>query len=485
VLALMVINFRRMMVKLDEKSEKFRIYYSKLWVRIIDRIVIGKRTKDVKSMFAKTKYLRKAGVVVAVVLVAGFLVATHFVQDTAVKGYATRALTQANKAEADIKELGISVLGGSVSVTGVQLTDPKNPQQNHLAIETVSADANMYKLLLGRLVLEKVELSQVRFNQARQTPGTVLEQPTTEKPFDPNSYKVDANDLAKLEKYLKDAKKLKEQLQKLRNWLPDSNEAPTEAEQTPHKYLEYLKARARTAPAPRMHAKLVLADKTEIPSTLFGNSSIEMTNLSDAPKALGLPVTLQIKSYDTPALLKVIMDYSQSDTPEVSGTFEGFDLSKVQAGMSQDAGIAFQSGLASGTFGGILTKERVDLTINLSIKDLQATGTGKGVLGLGAQETSEVMQALKELTTTIRVVGPVTEPRLVFDVKGLTDEFKQALVKAGKDRAVSEINKQLEKQIGDKVPAELKDKLKAPAKNLVDGLGGLLGGKKKEPAPEK
>ncbi len=249
----------------------------------------------------------------------------------------------------------------------------------------------------------------------------------------------------------------------------------------PHKYLEYLQVRARTAPVPRMHAKLLLADKTEIPSTLFGNSRIEMTNLSDAPKALDLPVMLQIKSYDTPALLKVMMDYSQSDTPEVSGTFEGFDLSKVQASMSQDAGVAFQSGLASGTLGGILTKERVDLTINMSIRDLQARGTGRGVLGLGAQETSEALQALKELTTTIRVVGPVTEPRLVFDVKGLTEEFKQALIAAGKDRAVSEINKQLEKQLGDKVPADLKDKLKAPTQNLVDGLGGLLGGRKKDP----
>jgi hypothetical protein len=90
------------------------------------------------------------------------------------------------------------------------------------------------------------------------------------------------------------------------------------------------------------------------------------------------------------------------------------------------------------------------------------------------------MDVLKELTTTIRIVGPTTDPRLVFDVKGLSDEFKQALVKAGKERLGNEIDKQLQEQLGDKVPAELQDSLKKPARDLLEGVGGLLGGKKKE-----
>jgi uncharacterized protein (TIGR03546 family) len=59
-MAVIVINFRRMMVKLDEGSEKFRKYYSKFWVRLLDWLIIGKRTKDVKSMFGKGKYVRWA-----------------------------------------------------------------------------------------------------------------------------------------------------------------------------------------------------------------------------------------------------------------------------------------------------------------------------------------------------------------------------------------------------------------------------------------
>ncbi|HON90402.1 MAG: hypothetical protein KBI32_09875 [Phycisphaerae bacterium] len=486
LLMFVVIHFRRMMVKLDEKSEKFRIWYSKWWVRLLDRILIGKRAKDVKSMFVKAKYIRKVGVVLALILVGGFFAAVHFGQDAAMKSYAAETLTNANKAEANLSQLGIDVLAGKVSVSGVQLTDPANPIQNHTVVGKIEADASMYDLLLGKLVLEKVEISEVKFDQLREVAGRVIQRVVEEKPFDANTYKVDANDLAKLDKYVKDAKKVKEQLEKLRNWLPDSSRT-TQPEQTPHKYLDYLMAKAPVAPSYKMLAKQILADKIEIPSPLFGNSKMEMTNLSDAPAAAAKPITMLIQSYVTPALLKIAMDYSKSDTPEVTGTFEGFDLSKLQSEFSEGAGLQFQSGLASGTFGGTLTKEQVDLKIDLGIKDLKASAVGKGVLGLGAEQTNQVMQVLNELKTTIRVVGPTTSPRLVFDTKGLTKEFQNALVAAGKQRLQQEVDKQIQQlggqlgdKLGDKVPTELKDKLQGSGKDIVEGLGGLLGGKKKQ-----
>jgi uncharacterized protein (TIGR03546 family) len=495
VLALLVFQFRRTLLKLNEKSEKFRVYYSKFWVRLLDRILIGKRTKDVHAMFAKAKYIRKAGVVLAVIVVGGFLAAAHFLQSTVIKGYTVTALTNVNKAEADIDTLGISILGGNVGVSGVQLTDPKNPQQNQVSVGKMAAKASVYDLLLGKVVVDKMELSEVRFNQARTTPGTVLPQTAQEKTFDPSQYKIDMNDVSTLEKYVKDAKSLKEQLEKLRNWLPkgdkaeggvaaDSNQPAVAVEKAPEKYLEYLTARVTTAATARVWAKQLLADKTEIPSKLFGNSRVDVNNLSDAPQANKLPISMQIKSYVTPALLKIMADYSKGNTPEISGTFEGFDLSKVQE-LSQDAGLAFQAGKASGTFTGTMTQEKVDLTINLSLKDLQAKGTGKGVLGLGVEQTTQVMQVLKELNTSIRVVGSPTQPRLVFDTKGLTKEFQQALVAAGKERVLQEVDKQVQKQLdgklGEKLPAGVKDAIKKPdAKGLMDSVSGLLSGKKKQ-----
>jgi hypothetical protein len=302
--------------------------------------------------------------------------------------------------------------------------------------------------------------------------------------FDPCEFKLGPADVAKLEKYLKDAKALKENLAKLRKWLPKPQDEKTAArpKQVPQKYLEYLQARATVPALPRILAKEVVLDDVQLRSPLFGNSKILLSNLSDSPWAARLPITLEITSKQTPASVKVIVDYSSIEqVPKLSGTFDGFDMAKTESGLSDDAGLVFQSGIASGKFSGVATSEFLDLTVDIAIRDLQAKGRGKGVLGLGSETTSEVFAGLKELKTRVRVVGPVTEPRLAFDVKGLTDEFKDALVRAGKEKLIKEIDqrlgKQLEQKLSDKVPEEIKDALKKP-NELIDGLGGLLGGKR-------
>ena len=487
LMARSVIGFRRKLLKLEEGSDKFRKWYSNRWVRIMDRVLIGKRTKDAKSLFAaKTKYIRKAGVALAVIVLVGSVIVTYLIKDSTIKDYASIKMTQANGAEVNLESLNLSALAGSVSVSGIQVTDPQKPQNNQLSIEKVAADASLYNLLLGKLVMEQVELSNIKFDQQRSTPGTIPESVAQEKPpvFDSNDFKLENIDFTKLDTYLKDAKALKEKLQKLRRWLPkaDGKKTATQVKQIPQKYLDYLKARAIVPASPRIMAKKAILDKVQIAWPIFGNSKVLLTNLSDSPKTAKLPITFEMTSYDTPASINLTIDYSTKDqVPKLSGTFNSFDLAKIQSGLSSNAGLMFESGLASGQFSGTATNESIDLTLDIAISNLKAKGQGKGVLGLGSDTTSQAFDALKELKTTIRIVGPITEPRLVFDVKGLTEEFKKALVQAGKDRLANEIDSQLGKQIdeklGDKVPDEIKDALKKPD-GLLKGLGGLLGGKK-------
>ena len=489
LMARSVIGFRRKLLKLEEGSDKFKKWYSNRWVHILDRLLIGKRTKDAKSLFAaKTKYIRKAGVALAAIVLVGSVIVTYLIKDSTIRDYASKKMTQANGAEVNLESLNLSALTGSVSASGIQVTDPQKPQNNQLSVEKVAADASLYNLLLGKLVMEQVELSNIKFDQQRSTPGTIPESNAQEKPpvFDSNDFKLENIDFAKLDTYLKDAKALKEKLQKLRRWLPkaDDKKTETQVKQIPQKYLDYLKARAIVPASPRIMAKKAILDKVQISWPIFGNSKVLLTNLSDSPKTAKLPITFEMTSYDTPASINVTIDYSSKDqVPKLSGTFNSFDMSKIQSGLSSNAGLMFTSGLASGQFSGTATNESIDLTLDIAISNLKAKGQGKGVLGLGSDTTSQAFDALKELKTTIRIVGPVTEPRLVFDVKGLTEEFKKALVQAGKDRLANEIDSQLGKQIdeklGDKVPEEIKDALKKP-EGLLKGLGGLLGGKKEE-----
>jgi hypothetical protein len=331
--------------------------------------------------------------------------------------------------------------------------------------------------------MESVEVSDVRFNQKRDSAGKVLDTGAQEAPstFDPCDYEVTATDISKLETYFKDAKALKEKLQKVRKWLPKAEEgetAETQAQQAPQKYLDYLVARASVPPSPRVMAKKVLLDKVQTGSPLFGSSQILMTNISDSAQTAGLPVGLEMKSLDTEASVKVTADYSSGGgAPEISGTFGGVDLSKMQSSLSGSRGLMFESGIASGTFQGQLTSELIDMTLDVAVSDMKAKAGQGGVLGLDSKTASEALAVLNNLQTKIRIVGPVTEPRLVFDVKGLESEFKDALVRAGKERLAGEIDKQIDeqvdKQLGDKVPDEVKDVVDK-SKGL---LKGLLGGK--------
>jgi uncharacterized protein (TIGR03546 family) len=484
LLARSVISFRRMLLKLEEGSEKFKKWYSNTWVRILDRLLIGKRTKDAKALFtAKTKIFRKAGVVLAVILLIVCGVATSFIKDTKVKEYAAAKLTKLNGAEVNLETLKLSVLSGDASASGIQVTDTDNPQNNQIAIEKISADASIYNLLVGKVVMDKVLVSDVRFNQKRESPGEVIKQ-EAEKPrvFDPCDYKVTVEDINKLEKYLKNAKAVKQWLQKVRKWLPkpDDKKTETAAERAPAKYLDYLIASADVPPSPRFLARNVLLEKVKIPSLVFGSTTINMENISDCPSTAALPITIQVKSNDTPLEINLTFNYGPKESvPKITGTFSGLDLSKLQSGLGSSAGLSFSSGLASGQFNGLITSESIDLTVDVNVQNMQATAQGDGVLGLGGKTTSEAFNALKNLNTTIRIVGPTAEPRLAFDIKGLQESIKEALVKAGQERLSEEIDKQLEKQLGDKVPEELKDTIKKPGE-LLKGLGGLLGGKKEE-----
>jgi len=489
LMAKSVVGFRRMMLKAEEKSEKFKKWYSNKWVRILDRILIGKSAKDVKALFtAKTKIIRKAGIAIAVIFLVIFGVAAHFLKDTKIKEFAAARLTQVNGAEVDLDTVKLSITNGQASVSGIQVTDAENPANNQIAVGNISADASVYDLTLGKVVLDQVKLSDVQFDQKRQTRGNVIEAKAKEpEVFDPCEYKVAVGDIAKIDKYLQNAKAVKEWLQKARKWLPEPSEKEAEApvEQKPIKYLDYLIARANVPTSARFLARNVLLEKVGIKSPVFGNSNIIIENINDAPSATALPISLKLKSNDNPLELDMTFDYSKGEkVPKVTGNFTKLDLSKLQSNLSSGAGLNFTSGLASGQFSGLVTSESIDLTVDVEVQNMQASSQGDGILGLGGQTTSEAFKILKDLKTTIKIVGPITEPRLVFDTHGLTESIKQALVKAGKDRLAEEVNKQVEKQLGDqlgdKVPEELKGVIKEQPKDLIKGIGGLLGGKKED-----
>jgi uncharacterized protein (TIGR03546 family) len=475
----LVIRFRHAWISFEDKSEKMRKFQSKRWVRVLDRILIGKSVKDIRGVItSRPKIIRKVGVIFVLLIAVLSAVGLSFLKDEKVRDYAAGAMTKINGAEVNLEKVELSLKSGHISVTGMQWTDPDQPENNKFAVGKLSTDASMYHLSIGRIILDEVEVSNVEFDQKRAQPGEVLEKPKKEeKPFE---WKVDKEDIEKLESYYKKAKKVKEWLQKIGEWMPEKEEEPEK--QIPERYLEYLNARAPVSPTPRILIRKVVMDGVEIPLEQVGKSKVTLMNISDAPNAAGLPLTIEIQSNVNSSMLKFVGHFENPDLGGViTGKLVNVDLAQLQKDMSETNRVKFTGGTADVALDGAIGRRMIDLGLGVKVNDFQAGFDGQeGLFGLDPEISKQAIEVLKNIDTRLRLVGPLKEPRLALDSTGLSGQFKNALVDAGKARLAQELDKQLGKHLGDKLPEPAKDIIDKTLKDGLGGIGDLLGGKKKK-----
>ena len=480
--ARLVSRFRARWLKLEEGSEAYKKWSSKKWVKILDRILIGKRTKDVRKVVeGKSPVIRKAGFALAGIMIGLLVAAGIFIKDEQIGNSAASALTKANGAEVNIGNFNLSPLSGSVSAGDIEVTNPENPSVNQFTVQNLSTNAGIYPLLCGRIVLDEVHIKNVTFDTPRQEPGKVVETASTDKSEEKSEPSpVDTEEgAAKLEKYFKNAKKLKETLKKIRRYLPSGKKKEEAKPATPESYLEYISASAPVAPSARIFAEKVLLEKVKLPSKQFGLCDIKLTNVSDAPAVVGKPVKIEIKSTESPQTLNMTLDFSEDGSGKINGDFANLELAVMQSQMSGNNGMLFDKGLAAGDFSGTVSQEKLDLTINMKLTNLNAKSSGEGMFGLDAELTAEVLKSINTLDAQMKIAGPPTAPRIAFNADALKDQFAKALEEAGKKKLQNEFEKQIDKNLGDKLDPELKKVIGEP-KKLLDGIGGLLGGKKED-----
>jgi uncharacterized protein (TIGR03546 family) len=471
----LVLSFRKTWLKLENNSEKFTKWQSKGFIKVLDRILIGKRAANAKgALEAKTIYLRKAGAILVMLVLVACATGVIFVKDSLILDKASQALTKTNGATVVIEEVDLSPASGKVSIAGIAMTDRENLSQNKIQIGRVSSQTSIYDLSVGRLVMDEVLVSDVKFNQKRDTPGKMLNNQQVDTPKD-GDITIGQGDLNKLEKYFNNAREIKEMIDKVRRWIPKSQTSQTDAEPVkPQKYLDYLTASPTRDATVKMLARKIIADKVELDIKQFGLSKITLSNLSNAPDVARLPVGIDIDSQSGGANLNLTWHFESEDSPgNLSGTFKEFDMAMMQAAMSNSNAMQFQSGKASGTIEGLVTQDLVDIVLGVNIKDLKANSGGKGMFGLDVKTLAEVFKVMENLDLTLRIVGPVAEPQIIFDSDALTETFMAKLKEAGKARLAGELNKQLQKHLGNKVPEELKELIKP--KSLTDSLKSLMG----------
>ncbi len=485
LLARTVRVFRRTWRKLEEHSDRFSAWQQKRWVRWLDWFLLGKRAADARAALEeKGGVVRLAGVAVAAVVVLVSAVGLHLMKGDRLRGLVARQLTAANGAEVTLEGFDLSALSGRVQATGVQVTDPAAPQRNRIRIDGMTADAGLWSLACGRLVVDDVTLTGLAFDEPRESPGVVLDgrAPADRKPsdaFDPGRFGLKFPDVERLVEFFRKADEVKKKLEEAAEWLPQS-EPPPAAAAPPQTYLGYLNARGAVSPTPRIVVRQAVLDDVTFETSEVGRSTITCTNLSDAPRAAGLPVVVRIKSKERDTDLTITSHY---DRPEggaaVAGTIGDVDLKELQAELNPQNLVRFESGLAKAEVSGTATRETIDLRLAVETKDMRASTAGRGFFGLDPRAADEALKVMSNLKTTLRLVGPPDDPRLVFDVDGLKDEFKTGLVSAGKQELVS----RLDVAIGDQMPEgtpTVDEVVDDPLKAGKRAIDGLFGGKDKK-----
>ncbi len=139
--------------------------------------------------------------------------------------------------------------------------------------------------------------------------------------------------------------------------------------------------------------------------------------------------------------------------------------------LGDKSAIQIDSGNATVTVDGPFNAEEIDLSVVLELTELKARPRpGKPMLGLDNKTAGEMLENITEWKLAVGLKGPLSAPRLVIDDEQVLASLQGALTEAGKNMLAKEAGKQLEKR-------GLEDKV---GKDVLDGLGGLLGTKKKD-----
>lgn len=469
-------SFRVRMAALQNNNEAYAKWSSKAWVQWLSWLLIGGRDpkKGYEAILNKKigMPIRPLGVVAAAGIVAVVFLVQMFFSEPLVTATLQRSLERANGATVDLDSARVDLQQGSITIAGLAMADPNNLDTDALRADRAEIAIRGRDFLTKRIGFERAELSGAAHGAERSRPGRLVgPRPTPPRPEPTTPEEKTIDD------YLQQAQEWKQRLAQIREWLDRiATQNPDRAPEDPTVPRETLRERlAREVRLKGYHSVAAshlvegaptvalyegLAANIRIPQLEDETVTIEVHNVSTQPWLLDAPATVTIKSsgqkfdFDinlgasartpTDSHLKLnirnlpIDDFASQlrfigDPPMQGGTMDVNINADISAGLSN-----------------------LDFPLKVTLRNttLNLPGVGR--------------EAVDELPVTLRIRGPLDNPRITFTETMLAD----ALRAAGKARLAGE----LEKHTG-RVTDQVRERVGDQVGDQVGGaLRGILGG---------
>ncbi|MGB2823698.1 MAG: DUF2062 domain-containing protein, partial [Phycisphaerae bacterium] len=299
VLGNLINRIRKGIAAASGHSEMLQKIFGSGIVRLLFRVVFGKRKGALADLVGrKSPLIRRSGVIVCVVIVALLAAAQLVLVDVFFKDALRSGLEAAVGAEVNIDGADLSLFAGRLEVQGLQVTDPDKPTHNLVQAKALAGQVSISGLLTKRLIVDRLQIDDVQNDAKRTSPGEVFERAPRPEPKLPD----DA-----LSEYFEKAKKLREWLEKLKEYLDqrDPNEPQGPTPEDIEKEKQRLRDLARAQGYFALSAQDILSQR---PAWVIRELEVRPLRVPQIPEAMtvhGQELSSAPQLHDKPARLTV------------------------------------------------------------------------------------------------------------------------------------------------------------------------------------
>lgn len=122
-----------------------------------------------------TRFIRWQGTITFVVLIALIVTFFYFFADSLLKKAIVNSAETAFGAEVNITDVELTFSPLAFKVVDLQVTDKEAPSQNLFSFKQAAAAVDVWQYLFGKIIIDKLEVSELAFGEVRAKPGKVYQ----------------------------------------------------------------------------------------------------------------------------------------------------------------------------------------------------------------------------------------------------------------------------------------------------------------------